>query len=352
MARSRHSTLLGFFLLLVVLGLIAAWQNRDKFFGPSTANAPTAGPGEYLFCVWNVENLFDDKLDHRRKPDEEYDAWFAEVPADRELKYKHLADALLKMNGGKGPDILAIVEVETVRAAELLRDELNKRLLEGTVPYEVHMKEVSAGRHIAPAVLTRLKVTKTKGFGTDRLLHVNVEAAGQELTVLAAHWTSQLTDKTGTRRDHYANHCYGAANELFHANPKADMLLCGDFNETPEAKEVIESLHAGPDRGKVANAHDQLLFLDLLAGKDPKQYGTHFYANKPLIYDHICLSPGMLDNAGWICDPDSVQTVTDGLIRPGSSKRQPWRFGNRKDDLNRGYSDHFPVTVKLKVIAP
>jgi hypothetical protein len=64
------------------------------------------------------------------------------------------------------------------------------------------------------------------------------------------------------------------------------------------------------------------------------------------------VSPGLLDAAGWSCEPDSVQTVTDGLIRPGATKRQPWRFGNRKDDAHRGTSDHFPVTVRLKVNAP
>ena len=353
MARSHRPIVSWLLLFFVALGLITAWQHRDKLFSRVESTPTAGGPGEYLFCVWNVENLFDDKLDGRHKPDDEYDTWFAEVPADRELKYEHLSEALLRLNGGNGPDILAIVEVESERAAELLRDELNKGLPAGTAPYAVHMKEVAAGRHIAPAVLTRLKVTKTKGFGTTRLLHVNIEVNGHELTVLATHWTSHRTDEgAGGKRDRYADKCYGAANEVFHANPRADILLCGDFNDTPDAKEVVENLHAGADRGQVANSQDRLRFLDLLAGKDPHQFGTHFYSNKPLIYDHICVSPGLLDNVGWSCDPDSVQTVTDGLIRPGSSKRVPWRFGSRKDAGHHGYSDHFPVTVKLKVNEP
>ena len=85
-----------------------------------------------------------------------------------------------------------------------------------------------------------------------------------------------------------------------------------------------------------------------LAGKDPKDYGTHWHI-KPLIYDHICISPGLLDNEGWSCDPASIHTVTEGLIAPGAKHRQPWRFGNQKDTHTRGYSDHFPVTVRLTV---
>ena len=46
------------------------------------ANALPAVPESYLFCFWNVENFFDDRLDGREnKADKEFDTWFA---TDRE----------------------------------------------------------------------------------------------------------------------------------------------------------------------------------------------------------------------------------------------------------------------------
>src|SRR5579885_2536824 len=87
-----------------------------------------ARPGHYLFCFWNAENLFDDHVDGRTGPDREYDLWFANDRRALELKLTHLSQALLSLNGGRGPDIIAVAEVETVRAAELLRDALNRRL--------------------------------------------------------------------------------------------------------------------------------------------------------------------------------------------------------------------------------
>ena len=43
-------------------------------------------------------------------------------------------------------------------------------------------------------------------------------------------------------------------------------------------------------------------------------------------------------------------TADRSLVRPGSTNHAPWRFGNEKDTgSGRGYSDHFPVTVRLKV---
>ena len=40
----------------------------------------------------------------------------------------------------------------------------------------------------------------------------------------------------------------------------------------------------------------ELSFLNLMASKEPAKFGTHYY-HKPLIYDQICVSPGLLDDA-------------------------------------------------------
>src|SRR5262249_30026802 len=79
---------------------------------PGFTTNPVGSNGKadsYHFCFWNVENLFDDHLDgHINKADKEFDAWYAEDAKSRRLKYDHLRDALLRLNGGKGPDILAM----------------------------------------------------------------------------------------------------------------------------------------------------------------------------------------------------------------------------------------------------
>jgi hypothetical protein len=43
-----------------------------------------------------------------------------------------------------------------------------------------------------------------------------------------------------------------------------------------------------------------------------------------------------------------VHTVNT-LHKPDDRKKRPWRFGSEHDKGPRGYSDHFPVTVRLKV---
>ena len=320
----------------------------------SQPTGTTQAQASYLFCFWNVENFFDDQNDHHEnKADKEYDTWFSRDPQALHLKLAHLCDALLKMNDGKGPDILAIAEVESVRAAELLQEAFNQRVPDPALRYtSVLMKEISAGRHIAPAILTRLPVDKSRThlLGKHlRILEGHIEVNGHDLVVLASHWTSRLTDKNGDRRDKYADQLHGAFYGMYKNNPNVDVLICGDFNDPPEAPSVTEHLRATGDQRAVVSSGAQPLLLDLMANKDAGAgFGTIYYQSKWSIFDHIVVSPGMLDHAGWSCDPDSVYTVNT-LTRPGDKQHRPWRFGGEHDKQAHGYSDHFPVTAQLQV---
>jgi endonuclease/exonuclease/phosphatase family metal-dependent hydrolase len=345
---------------LLLFGVFQLYQNSTApQLPPNQQTITPGGPArsEYLLCFWNVENFFDDKDDHRTGPgDREYDKWFAEHPDILRQKLDHLTKALLALNDGKGPDILAIAEVESVRAAELLQQALNKGLVERGVAaawqyQHVLMKPVSAGRHIAPAILTRLPVIQDRTRLINnrlRILEGRVVVDEQELILFVAHWTSQLGGKESEgRRDEYADKIYGAANAIFISHPAADFLICGDFNETPQAEAITKHLHATGD-WRAVRASDKLLLYNLMANKDPAAgFGTLYYKHW-LIYDHILVSPGLLDERGWSCEPDSVKVVNT-LHKESDRQRRPWRFGSEHDKGPRGYSDHFPVTVRLRL---
>src|SRR4029077_5450847 len=95
----------------------------------------------------------------KNKPDEEYDRWFADDKKAFRQKLDTMTAVLSAINDGKGPDILALAEVETERAARLLMDSLNERLGDKAPPYKaLLMKDPPGGRHIATAIITRLPV--------------------------------------------------------------------------------------------------------------------------------------------------------------------------------------------------
>ena len=356
--------------LVVVVAVVSCTGLPGGDGGKAGTSSKDGDAHEYFFCCWNVENLFDDQLDKRNSTDEPYDKGYANNEKIRKMKYDHLATAILAMNGGVGPDIFAGAEVESIRAAELLKDTLNAKLKEAKkdekyLYNQVLMVNLDAGRHIAPCVITRVPVdvrgTKLNKAARLRILETHLLVNGHDLTLMAAHWTSQLKQRDGSDgdsgREKYAKILFDRFYELAKKDVDVDYMVCGDFNDTPEADSVVKDLGAIADRTKVKPGNDPKnlpYLLNLMAGKDATKFGTIWYSGKPLIYDQICVSPGMLDKEGWTVDAESVATVTKDLTRSGGTRREPWRFGDPDRDMkdsDRGYSDHFPVTVKLKVAA-
>jgi endonuclease/exonuclease/phosphatase family metal-dependent hydrolase len=318
---------------------------------PRGPGAPAASADGYLFCFWNAENFFDDELNgYSREPDKEFDEWFARDSAALRLKIDNLSGALLKMNDGRGPDIIALAEVETERAAELLRAALNAGLKDGAAPYNaVLYKDPKGGRHIANAVITRLPVTadRTQLLGRrQRILETHVVVGGHDLVVVASHWTSRVSDQEGERRDRYADVIYGQFKGMYRSNPKVDFLVCGDFNDPPDDASVTEHLRAVGDVDRVLRGGPEPLLLNLFADKVGGREGSHYYGGKWLTFDQIAVSPGMLDREGWYCDPGTARIVND---LTADRNGRPWRFGTERSKAARGYSDHFPVSVRLKV---
>lgn len=361
-------------LLILVLVVVGVWllAGRPAFWQPAPVPAPPSaedswpdvsplgtpvsdpGSGQYLFCFWNVENLFDDRDDGRQtKADKPYDQWFAYDHAALRQKLENLCTVLLPLNEGKGPDILAVAEIESARAVELLRRALNQRLKDSNLHYRhLVFVDTSGGRNIAPAVLTRLPVHPSTARLLDkklRILEVRVEAAGQPLTLLASHWTSRLSDRTGERRAVYADQLYRRVQQLSRSDPQIDLLVCGDFNDNPDDPSVVDHLRATADRDAVIpNRTDPLLF-NVFAKLGQQGQGSHYYSGRPYLFDQICVSAGMLDARGWSCDPTTATIVKQMATRQG----RPDRFGNENDKRPlsaRGASDHFPVTLQLQVV--
>lgn len=318
---------------------------------PNPATPPSAAGGQdIVFAFWNCENFFDDKDDKRNTAgDKEYDSWFAHDPSALRLKLEKLTEAILSINGGRGPDIFACCEVESTRAIQLLQAALNAKLTDPRLHYtSLVMQEVRVGRHIAPAVLTRLPVNASKTQLPDsrkRILKCHVMAGNKELIVVVGHWTSRLQGGEKQRME-YAESIYGLVNAIYISNPKADVIICGDFNDNPTDVSVTKGLHATANPNEAFASSGGLKLLDLFGTWTPNSNtGSLFYQGWNQ-FDHILISPGMLDAQGWSCDPSSVRVVNH-LTRPGDRNGRPWRFGGEKDTGPRGYSDHFPVAVRL-----
>ena len=87
------------------------------------------------------------------------------------------------------------------------------------------------------------------------------------------------------------------------------------------------------------------------ANVDRETAGTLWHRGKWNVFDQVVVSPGMLDDRGWSVDPASARIVND---LTADRRGHPMDFGDERDKVpleERGYSDHFPVTVQLAVPA-
>ncbi len=382
---SRRARGLSLLLLVLAAAGFLWWRSTHPPVAPPQAGPaappapgtgalpPPAGPG-YLFCLWNVENLFDD-VDDPAQDDPEEDG-FARDPDRLRQKLDLVAEALVRLDNGRGPDLRAVVEVETRRAAELLRQALNARLPEPLRYATLIHRDLRTGRRFEPAVITRLDQAGTgpaailgralgswfggpprrsvrgpQDFGERRILEARVTARGQPLTLLISHWTSQRTDTVGTRREGYADALLAAVTDRLARDPADDLLLAGDFNAEPTDPAVAGRLRAVGDPARVRLGAQPPWLLNLMAGRDPEQFGTYRFQGRWEILDQAVASPGLLDARGWQVLPETLRVDRDASRRTGRDGR-PFRFGAVANDGPRGASDHFAVTVRLRLAPP
>jgi hypothetical protein len=331
-------------IVVVLLVGLALWIFRQRA-DPQRPAAPMP-PGGILVCTWNVENFFDD-VDDPNSHDESED-WFANDPVAFDAKVTSLADALCELGDGRGPDVIAMVEVESLRSAEALRDELNTRLDPVWQYRGVVFRPNHTGRRFAPAVISRLPVRDdlTRTFGIRRTLEAHLGTDERPLTLLVSHWTSRVTDATGQKRSAYADSLYRAFLQLYRADSGVDLLIAGDFNDTPEDPSLRVNLRttSDPDLARAGGPSPRL--LDLSALLDQERTGTYFYSGRWEFLDHLVASPGLLDDRGWTVVTDSIR-VADGPATRGARDGRPLRFGKETSKGRRGPSDHFGLTVRL-----
>jgi endonuclease/exonuclease/phosphatase family metal-dependent hydrolase len=343
---------------------------RPENPGPGLPTSVPTGPPSaellqrqsFVFCWWNLENFFDNKVDGwKTKPDEEYDEWFGSNPDMVALKVKNLTSALLKLNGGIGPDIIAVAEAEDSRTADtpgalvLLRDGLNAGISDAGLRYRnILWQHMHGGRAIITAIVTRLPVDESRTrlvHGSERILQGVIRVRDRDLYVIASHWTSRLTDKTGDRRAKYGTEIYNYFRTLFKNDPEVPLVIAGDFNDGPEEPSVVKHLWATGEKDKVFPVGADPYLFNLMLNPKFGAQGTIASGSRMDTFDQIVVSPAMLnpDSKSWTVDTDSITIVTEGTSLKKHGLLFPRRFDSPRFEGVRGCSDHLPVSVTLRL---
>lgn len=339
-------------------------------FAGSPASTMTNGKTEISVMAYNVANLFDTKHDINKddwtylplaEKNKTVQAecskitvwpWKMEclkldwTDAVLKVKMEHVADSILSINGGRGPDVLMLEEVENIGVL----DQLNDNYLQAAGYKTVILIEGNDDRGIDQAILSRLPLNGTAvnnwiPLGADPrarktpsrtrgLLQANLTLPdGTLLTVFTVHFPSG--GEAHVQRVQAIDFLNKKRAEL----PKDRLVVVGgDFNinSDEDAKNAVYEKNlepwmishrigcAGCQGTEYYKTADEWSFLDALG------FSKNLDATKA--------------KTGWVVDTASIQIPTYGQYQVGIDGR-PANFDPIK---KTGCSDHFPIFAILR----
>ena len=281
-------------------------------------------PDHYL-AFWNVENLFapEDFADRperlRSKIGSDLAGWTEALFA---RKISQLASIVGQLNGGAGPDILGVCEVENrfvldrlvAALAEALPDrqyqvlhadsELEKRGIDTAFVFD------GARYYVDPALVFSHFVLRRTGT-RDILQATFTTEAGNDLILMCNHWPSRsggAEKSAGFRAT--AGETVGYWHERIRekVGARAALVVMGDLNDDPWDSSLTDNANATRERGDVERAQSARLYnlaWNYLAtavtdhrGGARQLDGTLYFAGNGNVFDQILAARGLIDGAG------------------------------------------------------
>jgi len=338
---------------------------------------------EYYVAWWNVENLYDVKpWDERARKVKNVQDLETKLKdwddVTLEKKLGQLAEIIKEMNNCMGPDVIGVCEIEnenvlrkllkTIKTGNLANrnydvvhhDSPDPRGIDVAFIYDknlfgFYVKDPNApegsddGRYW-------FSYEVIKRYPTRDIFQVNFhpkEKTDRPFILVGNHWPSRMGGVYETEPYRII-----AAETLSYFNLRIQqeygdeipILVMGDFNDDPSSRSMTDYALSNRNEDVVMNAEKPSLF-NLMWPLMGNGYGTFWY-NGPLFFDQFLVSKGFLAKEGtFSIVKDSVEVVHHTKMweksPPKGKYPQPREFGWKpRDPL--GYSDHFPIALKIK----
>ncbi len=352
-----------------------------------------AGSSELSLMFYNVLNLFDAehdegkndwaylpkdfpgkaeqcrKISSRRWREECLNSdW---TNASVELKINQLDEAIKSATQQKLPDILGLSEVENPNVVGKFATKLgyqsfvmtnspDKRGIDLALLFNetADLKFIEKREHVIINEPHNSKPTRN-------ILEVEFKLDGHRLIVMVHHWPSQ--GAPSAVRLNVAKQVQAITDRELERNPDTHIVMMGDFN-------VIPQDHPHPFHLVTMSYDSKNPFLDvhrLYKKSRPNNqtskmmpYGTYFYMSGMTwnLLDRFFVSKNLRNNKNLEVDPKSYRILAPKKITKDFKYSNPAYFShgttiarvpysanmNAVTADKAGYSDHFPIFVKLK----
>jgi Endonuclease/Exonuclease/phosphatase family len=279
------------------------------------------------------------------------------------------------MNDNTGPDLLGICEVENKWVVDKLKSSLNN--LQQPHTYEVIHHDAEDKRGIDVAFIydsNKFQIEKNQTTGEDLVFsHVIVRRGAtrdivqvnfktrpsdNKLVLIGNHWPSRSGGQYET--EPYRIVAGGSLSyfyqRILEENKEEEgentaSLIMGDFNDEPFNRSITDYALATTSMLKVKLSREKPRLYNLMWPIMAKGIASFYYDNFPNLLDQFMVSKGILEGSKISYKENSTQIVTFPEMQSGQYK-SPLKFGRPyNNSLNtHGFSDHFPISLKLEEI--
>jgi hypothetical protein len=322
-------------------------MTRKKYFTKKTTD-------HYTVAFYNLENLFDTKddpntLDNDFLPDSEKQ-WNHKRYQKKLFKLGTAISNIGFQKSGKAPVLVGVAEVENRNVLEDLvgskhlinkgygvvhYDSSDERGIDVGLLYQKQYFEVTNSETITVLIDNEPGI---RDYTRD-ILWVTGNLNNEEVHILVNHWPSRRDGAADTayKRIEAAKKNREIIDRIVTKDPEAKIIIMGDFNDDPSSESVKKHLVQ----------HD---FFNPMERLHTRYNGSTSYRSQWNLFDQIIFSHNFHKyEQGKHCFSDAAIFDDDFLkIYKGRYKGTPFRtYVGRK--YMGGYSDHFPVSVRLKL---
>jgi hypothetical protein len=368
---------------------------RIVFWVTGLGLAAVAWARPFTVVAYNVENLFD--LDGVATYEDYQPAKY--TPAHALTKLQNIARVITKFEGGRGPDVLLLAELEVdatpgrtppdyeallaryagVRLEAMLGAKFDRAVADlpaealllkaladaGATGYRVviggnvTLNGAERKQEIKCAVFTRFPVTRTVSHPTlnaRAILEVQVDVDGAPLYLFANHWKSGAGDaETEPTRVANAQTLRTRLDEILRAEPNADIIIGGDFNSQYNQKQRYPKMTTtgindvlGSQGNELAVRQPERPLYNLWFELPPEQRGSDTFQGEWGTLMQLIISRGLYDyNGVQYVDNSFTVAKFPGLNADDKGLPLRWTFDGA---AGAGVSDHFPIAAKFVTV--
>lgn len=349
---------------------------------------------EFSVMEYNVENLFDADgvAAYEDYQPEKY------TPAHLATKAANIASLFSRIEGGRGPDVAVLNEIELDQTPETTVNDLPawlesvrgrnlaELLAQSSLPPELAGLPAEAwllkalddagirGYHVVTTdekpgtyesghplairnvILSRFPIKSVRTHKTSSaraILEVEMEVDGHPLRIFANHWKSGASDPENEKiRIGNARTLRARLDEIFQEDPSADVIIAGDLNSHYNQNRRYRELKTtaindilGSQGNELALRSPDANLYNLWFELPSDQRGSDIYQREWGTLVHLILSRGLYDQNGVQYVDGSFQVVKiPGLNADVFGRPVRWSRGQSP----RGFSDHFPLLARFR----